>query len=285
MSNRTLPSPSEPTRLLAHLLAVMADSKRTRVKELLQSGLVHVNGRSVTRHDDEVGPKDVLEIREERAPPARVLPFDVLFEDPWLLAINKPNGLLTVGSKHEKSRTVYATVNRALKASREHALIVHRLDLYTSGVLLLAKTEEMQSKIMTKWGLAQKVYHALVEGTPKPRQRTLTHYLSEDERLVMHASETPSKQAVKAVLSYRVEKSGERSSLLRVDLETGKKNQIRAQLAAVGHPIAGDAKYGAQSNPLGRLCLHASSLSIPHPKTGTRITFRAPLPLGMESPK
>ena len=285
MPDRVLPSPREPVGLLQHLLLAMTDSKRTRVKDLLQSGLVHVNGRSITRHDEPVGPKDLIEIREQRAPPKRSLPFDTLFEDPWILAINKPNGLLTVGSKHEKTRTVYAVVNRALAATRERAYIVHRLDLYTSGVLLLTKSEEMQSKIMNGWASAKKVYHALVEGIPQPRQRTLTHYLREDEQLLVRASDAPERHAVKAVLTYQVMSEKNGYALLKIVLETGKKNQIRAQLAAIGHPIAGDAKYGARSNPLGRLCLHASSLSIQHPKTGSRINFQAPMPTGMDTVK
>ncbi len=268
--------------LLAHLLAVMADSKRTRVKELLQSGLVHVNGVSVTRHDSQIGPQDRLEVRAERVAPARELPFAVLYEDAHLMAIDKPNGLLTVGNKHEKARTVYSLANRGLQATRERAFIVHRLDLYTSGALLLAKTEEAQAKIMGNWKAAKKVYHAVVEGVPTPAQRNLTHYLREDEQLVVHAMDTPSRGAHKATLSYRVLAAKGERALLKIDLETGKKNQIRAQLAAIGHPICGDAKYGATTNPLGRLGLHASSISIPHPKTGARLTVQAPLPQGFE---
>lgn len=280
MATQNLPSAKEPTGLLVHLLAVMAESKRTRVKELLQSGLVHVNGVSVTRHDSQIGPSDTVEVREERAAPTRELPFEVLYEDAHLMAINKPNGLLTVGNKHEKARTVYALANRSLLPTRERAFIVHRLDLYTSGVLLLAKTEEAQAKIMGNWKAAKKVYHAVVEGVPTLAQRNLTHYLREDEQLVVHAMDTPSRGAHKATMSYRVLGSKSGRSLLKVDLETGKKNQIRAQLTAIGHPICGDSKYGATTNPLGRLGLHASSISIPHPKTGARLTVQAPLPEG-----
>ncbi len=282
MANRTLPSPSESTGLLAYLFLALTDSKRTRVKELLRSGLVHVNGRSVTRHDALVGRLDVIEIRTERAVPSRALPFEVLFEDAHLLAIVKPNGLLSVPSKHEKSRNVLSLVNAALKQTRERAFIVHRLDLYTSGVLVLVKSEEHQAKVMKNWAAAKKVYHALVEGVPQRKEGTLTHFLREDERLVMHASDTESKGSVKAMLSYRVLAERGAHSLLSVQLKTGKKNQIRAQLAAIGHPVAGDLKYGAKTNPLGRLCLHASQLWIPHPKSGAMLEFKAPLPRGME---
>lgn len=268
--------------MLDYLIAVMVGSKRTRVKEILHSGLVHLNGRSVTRHDQVVRPVDVVEIREQRAPPTRSLPFDVLFEDAWLLAINKPSGLLTVANRHEKAQAVYPILMRALGVSRERVYIVHRLDLYTSGVLLLAKSLEVQEKITENWGAAKKVYHALVEGLPKPPQRTLTHYLREDERLIVHASERFAHGASKAVMSYRVVKERGDYTLLQVALQTGKKNQIRSQLSAIGYPVAGDAKYGARTNPIGRLCLHASSLTLPHPKTGNQVAFHASLPAGMD---
>ncbi|QDV67645.1 Ribosomal large subunit pseudouridine synthase D [Rosistilla carotiformis] len=282
MATRTLPNPSQPTGLLAHLIATLRDTKRTRVKEILRSGLVHVNGASVTQHATPVGPGDTVEIRDQRAVVNRVLPFDVLFEDASILVINKPNGMLTVGNKHEKKRTVEAIVNQSLAAQRQRCYIVQRLDLFTSGVLLLAKTEVAQKQIQTNWGASTKIYHALVEGFPKPPHATLTHFLKEDERLVVHASTAKTPDAIKATLSYETLNAGDAHTLLRVQLKTGKKNQIRAQMTAIGHPIAGDAKYGATTNPLGRLCLHASSLSIRHPKTQQRLSFEAPIPEGMD---
>ncbi len=282
MTIRILPSPVEPTGLLIHLVAVLRETKRTRVKEILRSGLVHVNGASVTRHDISIGPDDAVEIRDERTAAQRTFPFDVLYEDATILVINKPNGLLTVGNKREKNRTVESIVNQALATQRQRCYIVQRLDLYTSGVLLLAKTELAQKQIQNDWGGSSKIYHALVEGVPKPPQATLTHYLKEDERLVVHAYDTEDRVAIKATLSYETLKPRDGHTLIRVKLKTGKKNQIRAQMSAIGYPIAGDSKYGAKTNPLGRLCLHASSLSLHHPKTNERLSFEAPLPVGME---
>lgn len=283
MSSTLLPSPAEQTGLLHYLFAVLPEAKRTRVKSLLQSGLVHVNGVSVTRHDFLVGPRDRLETRSERAFGARELPFAVLFEDGELIAIDKPSGLLTVASKFEKSRTAFSLLNRALRESKERAFVVHRLDLYTSGVLLLVKSEEDQAKVRKGWGKAKKTYHALVEGAPGKASDRLIHFLREDERLVMQASLTETPRSVKASLSYRVVEQLAGFALLEIKLESGKKNQIRAQLSAIGHPIAGDLKYGARSNPIGRLCLHASSLSLPHPKTGAMVRFEAVLPTGFRS--
>lgn len=281
MANPTLPSPQQPTGLLVHLLAMLSDTKRTRVKAILRSGLVHVNGVSVTRHDTKVCGNDTIEIRAERATSGRSFPFDVLFEDAAILVINKPNGLLTVGNKRERTRTVESIVNRALAEQRQRCYIVQRLDLYTSGVLLLAKTELAQRRIKDNWGDSEKIYHAIVEGVPDPPQASLTHFLKEDDRLIVHAHKTPGRNAIKANLFYETLTARDAYGLIRIKLKTGKKNQIRAQMSAIGHPVAGDAKYGAISNPIGRLCLHASSLCLRHPKTNESLSFDAPLPPGM----
>ncbi|MCC6547212.1 RNA pseudouridine synthase, partial [Candidatus Sumerlaeota bacterium] len=168
--------------------------------------------------------------------------------------------------------------NQALASSRERAYVVHRLDRYTSGVLLLAKGEDAKHAIMRNWEAVEKTYHAMVEGTPSPARRQLVHHLWEDERLVVHAGDSPGRNTQKAILAYKVVGSSRSHALLEIDLETGRKNQIRAQLCAIGHPIAGDAKYGATTNPIGRLALHASRLSVPHPTTREIMTFEAMMP-------
>ncbi|MDQ8204167.1 RluA family pseudouridine synthase [Pelagicoccus sp. SDUM812003] len=266
--------------MLEHLLASLPGWKRLRVKELLKSGRVHVNGRSYSRHDAKVSPGDEVEIRDQVEAAGRSFPYPVLYEDKWLIAINKPNGLLTVATAYEKAQTAYARVNRALAAYRERAFVVHRLDRYTSGVLLFAKTEDAQAVVEKNWGKASKVYYALVEGSPRGETGRLEHYLKENDRLVMKAYDRPMPGAVRASLSWKRVASSETNSLLRIQLETGKKNQIRAQLAALGYPIAGDRKYGAQTDPLGRLALHAAQLELPHPKTGYMVLIEAPLPSG-----
>lgn len=280
MPNLPLSSPIQATGLLLHLFAVMPESKRVRVKSLLQSGRVHVNGVSVVQHNHQVGPKDRIETRTERAIGVRSLPFPVLFEDKHLLAIEKPSGLLTVANKFEKTRAVLPLLAKELRLTNERPFVVQRLDLYTSGVLVLAKTEDAQSKIMRNWGASQKTYHALVEGTLEKTTARLVHFLREDEQLIMHASLAEKPRSVKASLSYRVIEEAGAFSLLEIKLETGKKNQIRVQLAFIGHPLAGDSKYGAKSNPINRLALHASRLSLAHPVSGKPLVFESPLPRG-----
>lgn len=281
MRGQRLPSPSVVCGLLEHLFASLPGWKRIRVKELLRSGRVHVNGSSVRQHDASVGPRDAVEILDQVGAAKRELPFPLLYEDGELIAINKPNGLLTIGTRYEKVNTAYSVVNYALSKTRERAFVVHRLDRYTSGVLLMAKSVDAQRIVMARWKKARKVYYALVEGVPQKSSGRLEHYLKEDERLMMHASEIASSGAVQARLNWEtVEVVKEGHALLKVILETGKKNQIRAQLAAIGHPIAGDRKYGATTDPLNRMCLHAASLTLPHPKSGKLVSFEAPLPRG-----
>jgi 23S rRNA pseudouridine1911/1915/1917 synthase len=275
---RKLMSPRQPTPLLEHLFAILSDNKRTRVKEILRSGLVHVNGVSATRHDTPIQPEDTVEIRSEISVATRSMPFEVLHEDATILVINKPNGLLTVGNKYERDRTVEAMANQVLAAQRQRCFIVQRLDLYTSGVLLLAKSELAQKSIQKNWGKSEKLYHAIVEGVPKPVSATLKHFLTEDERLVVHADDAPRRGSIEATLSYQSLNQVIGYTLVQIQLKTGKKNQIRAQMSAIGNPIAGDAKYGAKTNPVNRLCLHASSLSVIHPKTDEIMRFIAPLP-------
>lgn len=279
MASRTLPPPTTSTTLLPYLLASLADTKRTRVKELLTRGMVSVNGAVATRHDTPLRPGDSVAIAGAReAKKVRTLPFAVLFEDAHLIAIDKPAGLLSIATEKEWEQTAYAILMEALAPARERVFIVHRLDRESSGVLLLAKTEAAKQAAMSHWKAAEKVYHALVEGTPEPRAAALVHHLTEDNRLKMHAAEAPSRGSLEARLSYRVERVVQQYAMVRVELDTGRKNQIRVQLAAIGHPIAGDEKYGATSNPLKRLGLHASRLALPHPITGEALVIEAPMP-------
>lgn len=279
MSSRSIPSPPAATTLLPHLIATLSDTKRTRVKEMLTRGLVSVNGAVATRHDTPLRPGDSIAIAGLReAKKARALPFAVLYEDAHLIAIDKPAGLLSIATEKEWEQTAYAILMEALAPARERVFIVHRLDRESSGVLMLAKTEAAKQAAMSNWKAAEKIYLALVEGTPEPRAATLMHHLHEDDRLKMHATEKPTRDSMEARLSYRVERVVQQYAMLSVELDTGRKNQIRVQLAAIGHPIAGDEKYGAKSNPLKRLGLHASRLSLPHPITGEALVIEAPIP-------
>jgi 23S rRNA pseudouridine1911/1915/1917 synthase len=207
----------------------------------------------------------------------------ILFEDDYIIVVDKPAGLLTISAGNMNEETLYRLVNVYLshKRRRERIFIVHRLDRDTSGVILLAKTYKEKLRLQDEWQtmVSDKIYHAVVEGSVKEKSTVIRSYLTENNTYRVYS--TPDKNRGKEAVS-RVEcvKSGRRYSLLRVRIETGRKNQIRVHLSDYCHPVAGDKKYGAQTNPLHRLCLHASGLVFTHPATGEKLTIESTPPAG-----
>ncbi len=259
--------------------------KKTRVRQWLKFRAVAVNGRPAERHDQKLLPGDRVEVRTDKKSfqPARTPSgAAVLFEDETLLAVEKPAGLLTVSTENEKERTLYREVNETLKETTRgrrspHAFIVHRLDREASGILVFAKTEEAKHFLQKRWDGFEKRYAAVVEGTLGKREGTLESHLHQTgvDRVSSGEEGNNSKWAV---TRYRTVKSGKRVSLLEILLETGRKHQIRVQLADTGHPILGDKKYGSGYDPIRRLALHAESLTLKHPVTGQMVTFRSEIP-------
>jgi 23S rRNA pseudouridine1911/1915/1917 synthase len=210
------------------------------------------------------------------------LPFDVIFEDERLVVINKSAGLLTVGNEKERERTAYRMVSDYVKAGDPDAkiFIIHRIDRDTSGVVMFAKDEKTKRAYQEKWDelVKKRGYVAVAEGRMEKDEDTLVSYLRETREHEVFVCEEGDRGAKKAVTKYSVIKAGARYSLLDVTIETGRKNQIRVQLADAGHPVCGDKRYGAKTNPHRRLSLHASELSLISPFDGKVQTFRAPTP-------
>jgi tRNA pseudouridine32 synthase/23S rRNA pseudouridine746 synthase/23S rRNA pseudouridine1911/1915/1917 synthase len=205
----------------------------------------------------------------------------ILHEDPDILVVDKPPGLLTIGTETEKSRTAYFIltdyVRRGSARSRNRVFIVHRLDRETSGVLVFAKSEEAKRRLQSEWGETEKKYLAVVHGQCKKRAETITTYLAENKAHVVYSTSEPAKGKLSHT-AYRVVKQTKDFALLEVDLLTGRKNQIRVHLAGIGHPIVGDRKYGNAKDPCGVLALHARLISCKHPFSGQRLTFAAKVP-------
>lgn len=197
---------------------------------------------------------------------------EIIYEDKALLAVNKPAGLLSVANDTEKERTAY----RLLKPGREGRLfVVHRLDRDTSGVLLFAKSREIKEQLQNGWEKVAllREYLAVCEGVFAEKQGRCDTILRENS---VHKVYSVSHGAGKrAVTNYEVLRENGSWSLVRLTLETGRKNQIRVHMSDLGHPVAGDKKYGASGNPLGRLGLHASTLKILHPVTHNPVTLTA----------
>ena len=271
----------ETTTLLPFLLSQVKGKSRNTVKGLLSRRQVQVGGKTVTRFDHPLRPGQIVTLLPppERRPAK--LPFDLLYEDSDLLVIDKPAGLLTVATEREKKRTAYHMVTdyvrEAGKAPR--IFVVHRLDRDTSGVVLFAKNEDMKHALQENWGenVEKRVYLAVTEGRPPQDKGTCRSWLLET---VTHLvwSGGPDSGGKEAITHYEVLASEGGYSLLRLHLDTGRKNQIRVQLQELGCPVAGDKQYGARTSPMGRLALHACELAFSDPRTGERTVFTAPTP-------
>lgn len=271
---------SAPDTLLPFLLARVKGS-RNNVKSLLSRRLVAVDGVPVSQFDTPLAAGQQVAILPVSAPKADALPFPLLYEDEHLIVVNKPAKLLSVANDKEKTRTAYHMVTDYVKSREVGAriFVLHRLDRDTSGVLMFARDAETKELFQSRWNeiITRRGYLAVVEGTPKPDRDTIRSYLVETDTH-MSFSGRPGPNAKEAVTSYQVLKAGGGYALLDISIETGRKNQIRVHMKEQGHPVAGDRQYGARTNPIGRLCLHANELSFLHPATGEPVTFKAKMP-------
>jgi len=271
-------------QLLAFLFARWPDAKKKQLRDALKFGCISVNGRATTKFDHPLKRGDTVAIQPKGvAAPDTKLASGILIrhEDGDLIVIEKPAGLLSIASAGEQEKTAYALLTRHVRAGNAHSRarvwIVHRLDRETSGLMVFAKNEPAKIALQENWDRAEKKYFAVVEGTPPAAAGKLESHLDESNPLKVYvAPEGPKTR--RAVTRYRVMKKSAEFALLELTLETGRRHQIRVQLAEINCPIVGDKKYGAHTNPIRRVALHASSLRFPHPVTGAPLRFQSPLP-------
>ena len=267
--------------LLEALQQLFPDSSRTTLRQMLQSARVRVNGEVEKDAKREIAGDEVVDVVSKTV--ARQLPpgLTILHEDVDVIVVLKANGLLTVATERERETTAQAYLNAYLGAKRreERIHVVHRLDRETSGVLVFAKNFHARERLKEQFAehSVERVYVAVVEGVIDPPRGTIRSHLFERADLKMVSVE-PRAEAKLAVTHYRTIKSNEKFSMLEVTLETGRKNQIRAHLSEAGCPVIGDRMYGATTNPIDRLGLHAKLLGFVHPTTGKKLTFSTPLP-------
>ncbi|WP_067843160.1 RluA family pseudouridine synthase [Amphibacillus sediminis] len=272
---------TEETELLSFLLAKI-DRGRNYIKGVLARGQVYVDGNQEKRYNAMLTPGQSVEVLKQAPISVKFSGMRIMFEDEDIIVINKEVGLLTIASKKgEKQLTAYRQLMAYVQQSNPKAriFIVHRLDRDTSGVMIFAKNERTKHALQENWKhlVKERAYIALVEGKVKKQQDTITSWLKETKTHQMYISKN-AQGAKQAVLHYTVMDQSSHYSLLRVTLETGRKNQIRVQLASIGHPVVGDKKYQATTNPIGRLGLHASVLRIRHPWTKEFFSFESPIP-------
>lgn len=279
---RDLPPPTAAAPLLLWLLAALAPMNRTRVKEVLRSGRVEVNGVSVTRHDHPLQPGDRVRVLRN-PPPARdprMAGLTIAYEDEAVIVLDKPSGLVTVAATPgDPTDSAFSKLNRAMEARHGGRMfVVHRLDRGTSGLLMFARTADIRDRLQANWETVSKTYLAVVEGVPDPAVGVIDNFLTEGDDLTVRASRTERPGSKRAISRYRVVATRGRCSLVEVVIETGRKHQIRVHMAGLGCPVVGDKRYASAFNPAGRLGLHAWRLAFDHPSSGRRVELESPFP-------
>ncbi len=263
--------------LLEQLYVLYQDYSKKKVKNYLKSGCVYVNHQPITQYDFVVSKGSQIEIhKENKTHKHSALP--ILFENQDFLVIDKPSGLLSIGTEKEKEKTAYHLMRQFLteRGRGEKLFILHRLDRETSGVLVFVKNERLKRLLQENWNqlVKERSYVAVVEGIAK-EQETLRFSLKEGKDYKMYV--VPNGKGQLAVTHYRCIQTHQGKSLLSISLDTGRKNQIRASLAHIGLTIVGDSKYGA-SKKASRLYLHANKLVLIHPITKQKFQFESKVP-------
>lgn len=270
------------TTLLPFLIESMPQRQRTNVKELLKHNQVKLNGSITTKFNDPVAPGDTVQINLTREfPQFRNRRLQIVYEDDDIIVVNKGYGLLSMGNDRIKTGTAYTILKEYVKwvDPRQKIFIVHRLDQHTSGLMMFAKTQEAKVKMQHNWNnmVLNRKYVCVVDGNVEQNEGTIKSYLVENSRYEVYSTENPEEGQL-AVTRYKVLQRRGGKSLLEVELDTGRKNQIRVHMADMGHPIAGDRKYGGKPSSIHRLALHAQTLRFVHPITRREMNFSTPIP-------
>ena len=269
--------------LLEFLIAAMPMRKRTAVKALLAHNQVAVNGTPERQFDAQLKAGDTVKInlsREWKVFYHRRL--KIVYEDDDIIVVNKGYGLLSMGNDKVKEGTAYSILKEWLKwlDPRNKLFIVHRLDRDTSGLMVFARSMEAKEKLQHNWNnmVISRRYLAVVEnGAPDPAEGEVRSYLAENSRYEVYSTNNP-KEGQLAVTRYRTVATGHGYAMLDVELDTGRKNQIRVHMKDLGHPISGDHRYGGSSSPIHRMALHARTLRFVHPITRRDMNFSTPVP-------
>lgn len=273
---------TEHTELLKFLIINLPSKSRNNIKTLLSNKQVFVDGKPIKQFNHPLVSGQKVEIRWSRvAPEKKYRGITIIYEDRDIIVIDKHSGLLSIPTDHEKSKTAFSMVGNYLqnKGQEDKLFVVQRLDKDVSGLMVFARSEKVQHLLQSRWQdiISKMVYLAVVENTPEKLEGTIISFLKESKSLLVYSSQNP-KDGAKAITHYQVIKSGKSNALLKIRLETSRKNQLRVHMREIGHPVIGDKKYGATSSPIGRLGLHAWGLAFKHPVNNEPLQFETPIP-------
>lgn len=268
--------------LMEYVTRQLPEIKRTRIKQMLAHDQIAVNDIPQRQFDYELKEGDKVKVnfvREFRV--FRHRRMKIVYEDEEIIVIDKGYGLLSMGNEKASDETAYSILRSYVKWNNpaNKIFIVHRLDRDTSGLMMFAKTMQAKEAMQHNWNnmVLNRKYLAVVEGHPEEDNGVIKSYLAENSQYEVYSTDNP-EQGQLAVTRYKTLNSGTRYTLLEVELDTGRKNQIRVHMKDIGHPISGDHKYGADSSPIRRLCLHAQTLRFIHPTTHKEMNFSTPIP-------
>jgi 23S rRNA pseudouridine1911/1915/1917 synthase len=262
---------------------MMPNKSRTVIKSLLTNKLVHIDGKQVSQYNASLTVGQEVSIGKGNSRSEPGLPgVKIIYEDKSVIVIHKEDGLLSMATENGNDVTAYSLLSKYVKAQHfsNRIFIIHRLDRDTSGIMMFAKSQQIQEILQGEWNdnVTERTYLAIVEGIPDKEKDTISSYLRESKAYKVHSSKMPVEGAQKAITHYETVMSTKMYSLLKVNLETGKKNQIRVHMQDIGHPVVGDKKYGSEQNPIKRLGLHAWVLAFTHPVTKEQMRFQTELP-------
>lgn len=272
----------ESAELMDFISEKLKGKSRTGIKSLLSNKQVYVDDRAVTQYNFMLHPGQVVSISSEKAQKAISLKgLKIIYEDEYIIVINKEAGILSIASENEKLNTAYGILSNYVEmhGSTNKVFIVHRLDRDVSGLMVFAKDSESKFTLQNMWHTEspERVYTAVVHGRVTKTEETIISWLTENQNFQVFSSPNPN-GGQKAVTSYKLIEAQDHCSLLEIRTETGKKNQIRVHLQDIDHPALGDKKYGGQRMFSNRIYIHANFLKFEHPVTKKEMEFTSPLP-------
>ncbi|MEG1649173.1 MAG: RluA family pseudouridine synthase [Rikenellaceae bacterium] len=273
---------TEPISLLDFLFGVLPDKSKTTVKSYLKHRQVSVENVTTTQFDKPLKRGECVTLNTAQMEATLVhTMLRVIYEDDYLIVAYKRNGLLSMASDSERKKTAYYILSEYLKAKDKNnrVFIVHRLDRETSGLMLFAKSADIQHQLQQNWNeiVLERKYVAVIEGQPKSDSGEITSYLAENKAFTVYSTHD-AERGEKATTHYKVLRKGNGNTLVELELETGKKNQIRVHMKDMYCPIVGDKKYGGHTSIINRVALHARQIRFIHPVTHEELNFETPIP-------
>lgn len=266
---------NETNELYTFLRNNLTNMSKNNIKTLLKNENIYVNNKVITKYNYIVNKNDIITIGSSIK--TKDINLKIIYEDDNIIVVDKPTKLLTISTKNEKEETLYRKVSDYLKKENKKVFVIHRLDYDTSGIIMFAKNQKIQKLYQDNWNnlAKEREYTAVVEGITNNNGH-IESYLKQTKTLLVYSSKN--KDGYFSITDYQKITNNDKYSLLKIYISTGRRNQIRCHMYDINHPIAGDTRYKSKTNPLGRLCLHASTLKITNPVTNKLMTFKSDIP-------